>query len=56
MAPPSAFKPSPRQVSGFFWSGGLGSEGATGSLSSVSPVPPEGARAAQRAEFLPCGE
>ena len=39
-----------------FGSGGLGREGATGSLSSVSPVPPEGARAAQRAEFLHSGE
>lgn len=48
MAPPSACKPSPRQVSGFFWRGG----GGTTAVSCVSPAPPQGAGAAWGAAFL----
>lgn len=40
MAPPSAFEPSPQQVSGFFWRGG----GGTGSLKLCLPSTFQGAR------------
>lgn len=42
MAPPSAFRPSLRQVSGLFLERGRGHRVP---LSPVSPSPPEGARA-----------
>lgn len=48
MAPPSAFKPSLRQVSGFFWRGG----GGTGSLKLCLPSSSRGGPGRPLAAFL----
>lgn len=55
MAPPSAFKPSPRQASGF-WERGLGGRGHWFPELSGLPSASRGGQGCPAAEFLHSGE